>query len=412
MQNSAISKSKAIIEKSLLFILATILLDTIGIGLLVPIFPKIITRFATEPGAVSKYFGFFVGSYALMQFIAAPVLGALSDRFGRKRILLISLMGAALDYLFMAYAPTIELLILGRVIAGLTGASMTVASSYVADISDEKSRSHNFGLIGAAWGLGFIAGPLLGALLDLVGPKAPFFTAALLNLLNFFFGIFVLPESLSQEKRRALVLKRLNPLRSIIKILKPSKIAIYVWLYFLIFLAGQSLPINWNLYTEMKFHWSSLELGVSLSFMGVIVALSQGLLTRYMIPRLGEERAITVGILFYAISFLLFSLSTQSWMLYVTILIFSLTGIAIPSIQSLMSRNTPANEQGELQGSLVSLGSLSSVVAPLIFTPLFIHFTRTGAPFFFPGVIFSVASGISLFTLALWFYYQRSQRRE
>ncbi|MGZ3743090.1 MAG: TCR/Tet family MFS transporter [Pseudobdellovibrionaceae bacterium] len=395
------------IRKSLLFILATIFLDTIGVGLLVPIFPKIIARFATEPEIISRYFGLFLGSYALMQFLAAPVLGALSDRFGRKGILLISLMGAALDYLLMAYAPRIELLILGRIIAGLTGASMTVASSYVADISDEKNRTHNFGLIGAAWGLGFIAGPLLGALLDLLGPKAPFFAAALLNLLNFFFGIFVLPESLSKEKRRALVLAKLNPLLSIIKILKPSRIAIFVWLYFLIFLAGQALPINWTLYTEIKFHWSSLELGISLSFMGVIVALSQGVLTRYLIPRWGEEKAITIGIVFYAVCFLLFGLSTRSWMLYGTILMFSLTGVAIPSIQSLMSRSIPTNEQGELQGSLVSLGSLASVIAPLMFTPLFIQFTKTGAPLFLPGVVFFLACGISLFTLAIWFCYQR-----
>ncbi|MGZ3803152.1 MAG: TCR/Tet family MFS transporter [Pseudobdellovibrionaceae bacterium] len=407
MQDSSISKSKVFIRKSLLFILATIFLDTIGVGLLVPIFPKIIARFATEPEIISRYFGLFLGSYALMQFLAAPVLGALSDRFGRKGILLISLMGAALDYLLMAYAPRIELLILGRIIAGLTGASMTVASSYVADISDEKNRTHNFGLIGAAWGLGFIAGPLLGALLDLLGPKAPFFAAALLNLLNFFFGIFVLPESLSKEKRRALVLAKLNPLLSIIKILKPSRIAIFVWLYFLIFLAGQALPINWTLYTEIKFHWSSLELGISLSFMGVIVALSQGVLTRYLIPRWGEEKAITIGIVFYAVCFLLFGLSTRSWMLYGTILMFSLTGVAIPSIQSLMSRSIPTNEQGELQGSLVSLGSLASVIAPLMFTPLFIQFTKTGAPLFLPGVVFFLACGISLFTLAIWFCYQR-----
>lgn len=395
------------IEKSLLFILATILLDTMGIGLLVPIFPKIVARFATKPEIISEYFGFFVGSYALMQFIAAPVLGALSDRFGRRAILLTSLIGATLDYLFMAYAPSIELLILGRVIAGLTGASMTVASSYVADVSAEKNRAHNFSLIGAAWGLGFIVGPSLGALLYLMGPKAPFLAAALLNLLNFLFGLFVLPESLSPEKRRSLVIKQFNPLRSIVKLLKPSKIAIFVWLYFLIFLAGQALPINWSLYTEMKFHWSSLELGISLSFVGIIVALSQAFLTRYLIPRLGEERAITLGIAVYAITFLMFSLATQSWMLYVTILIFALTGVAIPSLQSLMSKKTPANQQGELQGSLVSLGSLASVIAPLIFTPLFVHFTRAHTSFFFPGVIFFLASGISLFTLALWLYYQR-----
>ncbi len=402
--------NKVILKKNLVFILFTIFLDTIGIGLLVPIFPKIIHRFATDPETVSQYFGLFVGSYALMQFLAAPILGALSDRYGRKGILLTSLAGAALDYLFMAYAPSIELLIIGRIISGLTGASMTVASSYIADVSSEQERTYNFGLIGAAWGLGFIAGPLLGSLLDLLGPKVPFYTAATLNLLNFIFGIFVLPESLKKENRRSMHITQLNPLRSVFKILNSSSIAIFVWLYFLIFLAGQSLGVNWNLYTEMKFHWTSVELGLSFSLIGIIVAFSQAFLTRFIIPRLGEEKSVSLGIVFYAITFMLFSLATQSWMLYATILLFAFTGVAVPSIQSLMSKHLPANEQGELQGSLVALGSLASVIAPLVFTPVFVYFTRPRSPYFFPGVVFFMASGISLFTLSLWYFYRRATK--
>jgi DHA1 family tetracycline resistance protein-like MFS transporter len=399
------------VQGNLLFILVTVFLDTIGIGLLVPIFPKIIQRFATDTQTVSEYFGLFVASYAMMQFLAAPVLGALSDRFGRKIVLLGSLLGAAIDYLFMAFAPSIQLLLLGRLIAGLTGASMTVASSYIADVSIEDERAKNFGLIGAAWGLGFIAGPTLGSLLDWFGPWTPFIFASLLNLANFIFGLVVLPESLPPEKRRALNFKKLNPLRSVLHILRPSKIAVFVWIYFLIFLAGQAFPVNWTLFTQLKFNWTPLELGFSLSFIGIIVALSQGFLTRYLIPKIGETKSVSLAILFYGICFLLFSIVNQSWMIYLVIPLFSLTGVATPSLQVLIARQTPNNEQGELQGSLVALGSLASVIAPLVFTPIFVYFTKAETSYYFPGVIFFLAAGISFFTLALWSYYLDSAEK-
>ncbi|MCE9598845.1 MAG: MFS transporter, partial [Spirochaetia bacterium] len=202
------------------FIFTTILLDAIGIGLLIPVMPDILRRFTNDPVIVSEYYGYFIGAYAIMQFFASPVLGSLSDRFGRKSILLISLLGAGLDYIFMAFAPTLTLLFIGRIISGLTGASMTVASSYMADISDDKNRSANFGMIGAGWGVGFIAGPMLGGLLAGFGPTAPFLVAAMLNILNFLFGVFVLPESLSLANRRQIQIKNLNPFTSIVKILK------------------------------------------------------------------------------------------------------------------------------------------------------------------------------------------------
>lgn len=395
------------LDKRLLFILITIFLDTLGIGLLVPSFPKIVGRFASDPSVVSEYFGLFVASYALMQFIAAPILGALSDQWGRKIILLCSLLGAALDYLFMAYAPSFGWLLVGRMLSGLTGASMTVATSYIVDISDTKNRSQNFGLIGAAWGLGFIAGPVMGAALDLLSPQAPFHVAATLNLFTFLFGLFVLPESLSEANRRQLKLAELNPFRSILKILKNAHVAPFVWIYFLIFLAGQALPVNWTLYTQLKFQWTPLQLGFSLSFMGIVIAISQVTLTRYLIPRLGEERSVSVGIFFYIVSFFFFSLASQAWMLYGTILLFAFTGITNPAIQALMTKQTPVNQQGELQGSLVSLGSLTSVIAPLFFTPIFVQFTENNRAYYFPGIIFLMASLISTFTLLLWLVLRR-----
>ena len=386
----------------------TVFLDTLGIGLLIPIFPQIMNRFSSNPQIISEHFGIFIGSYAIVQFIASPILGALSDRFGRKIILLCSLVGATLDYLFMAYAPTFNLLIIARIISGLTGASMTVATAYAVDISTEENRTNNFGLVGAAWGVGFIAGPIIGSTLSLAGTSIPFLVAAALNLCNFIFGFFVIPETLKPENRRKITVKRLNPFLSIYKILTVPKTALYVWTYFLVFIAGQALVVNWYLYTEIKFHWTAMQLGISLSFIGVVVAISQGLLTRIIIPKFGEIKSVTIGIFFYVICFLMFSFANHSWIMYFTIILFGLTGVATPALQSLTSKFTSYHEQGELQGSLVSLENLAAVIAPIGFTPLFIYFTGKETPFYFPGVVFFTAAIIAILTLINWLSYKHN----
>lgn len=394
-------------DRRLVLIFIVILLDNLGIGLLIPTFPKIIQRFSVDPQLLSQYFGWFVGAYALMQFIAAPILGSLSDRWGRKPILIGSLLGAALDYVMMAFAPTYSWLLLGRIIAGVTGASMTVASSYITDISSMEKRTQNFGLIGAAWGLGFIAGPVIGALLDLFHPYTPFFVAAALNLSLCVFAFFLLPESLPSEDRRIIHLKQLNPIHSLMTILRRSDIALLVWIYFFLFLASQVMAVNWTLYTQHKFHWTSLQLGFSLSLIGLIIAISQPLLTRMFIPKLGEERALAIGLFFSSVCFLLFAIATEGWMMYGTILLFALTGLANPSLQTMMSRGTPANQQGELQGSLVSLGSFTSVIAPLLFTPIYVRFTNPDSSLYFPGIIFLIASIVIFIIFTVWLLYLR-----
>ena len=383
------------------FIFVTILLDAIGIGLIIPVLPDVLRRFSSEPDFVSRYFGLFIGTYALMQFAASPVLGSLSDRYGRRSILLGSLLGAALDYLFMAFAPNLPLLFLGRAISGMTGASMTVASSYMADISDKSNRSANFGMIGAAWGLGFIIGPLTGGLLGTYGATVPFLAAAALNGLNFLYGLFVLPESLSEEHRRHVELKKLNPFKSILKILQPSEIVGLVWIYFLLLIAMQIHPVNWTLYTQLKFGWTSREVGMSLAFVGIMFAFGQGVMTRVLIPRLGEQRALTLGLSAYALIYALFAVATRGWMMYAIVLLIAITGVTVPALQSIIAHHIPPNRQGEVQGSLVSLGSLSAVIAPLVFTPLFVLFTKAGAPVYFPGAAYLGASSFCLFALIL-----------
>ena len=392
------------------FIFVTILLDAAGLGLLIPVLPDVLRRFSTDPAFVSEQFGYFIGVYALMQFAASPVLGSLSDRYGRRAILLFSLLGAAADYLFMAYAPTLPLLFLGRVVSGLTGASMTVASSYMADVSDESTRPANFGMIGAGWGLGFIVGPLVGGLLGTVGPKAPFLAAAALNGFNFLYGLLVLPESLPESRRRRVELSGLNPLASVVRILRPSPFAPLVWVYFLVFLGGQVHPVNWTLYTQTKFGWSAWQVGLSLSFVGVMIAVAQGGLTRIIVPKLGERRALLFGLFVYSTAFALFALAPAGWVMYPIVVYFSLAGVTMPSLQSLLAKHVSPDRQGELQGSLVSLASVASILAPLFFTRLFLHFTRPGAPVRFEGAAYLGASAVCACALALRLVSERRAR--
>jgi DHA1 family tetracycline resistance protein-like MFS transporter len=340
-----------------------------------------------------------------MQFVASPVLGSLSDRYGRRGILLVSLLVASVDYLFMAFAPTLFLLYLGRALSGMTGASQTVASSYMADISTDKDRGANFGMIGAAFGVGFILGPGLGGMVSgFLGPKAPFLIAAVLNLLNFCWGLFVLPESLDASHRRQIELKKLNPFRSLGRILKPSPISTLVWVYFILFLAGQVHPVNWTLYTEAKFNWTAQQVGYSLVFVGLCIAFSNAVLTRILIPKLGEDNALRMGLWIYAAGFMGFGLVPQGWMTMAVMIPFSVAGVAMPSLQSIVTKHVPKNEQGELQGSLVSLGSLACVFAPFFFTSVYTRFAHPsdgsapfyGAAYVTAGIICLGAVGLDL----------------
>lgn len=378
------------------FIFATIFLDMLGVGLLIPIFPDIIRRFSDDPAEVSELFGYFISIYALMQFIASPVLGALSDRFGRRPILLTSLFAAGIDYLIMAFAPALWVVFLGRVISGLTGASMTVASAYMADVSDDSSRSRNFGLIGAAFGLGFIMGPAAGGVLGSYGWQYPFLAAASLNLLNFAFGFFILPESLPRENRRQVELAKINPLSSFAKAFRPSPILIFIMIYFLIFIAGQVHPSIWTLYTQRRFGWTAADVGFSLALVGLMAAIVQGVLTAPIVRRTGEWLAVVLGIFINSFAFLGFGLATEGWMMYAILIPSSLAGITGPALQSLIAGKVPPQEQGELQGTLVAIGSLSAIFGPLIYTTLFSRFAEQGAEIQIVGAPYYCAAFISL----------------
>jgi DHA1 family tetracycline resistance protein-like MFS transporter len=395
MTNSAI-KSK----KSIYFIFATIMLDMIGIGLIMPVLPDVIRRFISDPGQVTENFGYFIAVYAVMQFVASPILGGLSDQFGRRPILLGSLLGAGIDYIFMALAPTLNLLFLGRIIAGLTGASMTVANSYIADISDDSNRSSNFGMIGAAFGIGFIAGPIIGGLLGHFGPEMPFYGAAVLNILNFLFGLFILPESLKKENRRVVNWRKLNPFTTIVNTMKIQGMSLFVLTYALLFLAGNVHPSVWTLYTESKFGWNSIQVGISLSFVGLIYGLSQSILTTKLVPKWGEQKSLVVGIFFSAFGFLLYGLAPYGWMMYGIMVVSALQGLSMPCLQSIMTKKVDVRFQGELQGGLVSVGSVTAILAPLIYTQMFNWGSDSGESMLL-GAPYFVATAFGLSALFL-----------
>ena len=387
------------------FIFITLLIDVTGIGLIIPVVPGLIKELIQ--GSVSDssiYSGWLAFSYAVMQFIFAPLLGNLSDRYGRRPILLISLFGLGIDYIFLAIAPSIGWLFLGRIIAGLGGASFTTATAYIADISTPQNRAQNFGMVGAAFGVGFILGPVIGGLLGQFGLRVPFMVAALLSFLNFIYGYFVLPESLSLENRRKFDWKRSNPLSSIKQLKKYPAVSGLVISYFLIYLATNSVQSTWSFFTIQQFNWNPKMIGISLGLVGLLVGIVQGGLIRIINPLLGSKRSVYVGMALYTLGLILFSFASQSWMMFVFLIPYCLGGICGPALQSIISGQVPSNQQGELQGGLTSIMSLTSIIGPVVMTSLFSYFTSPTAPFHFAGASFFLGS--ILMVLGLYFAYK------
>ena len=379
------------------FIFITLLIDITGLGLIIPVLPKLIEQLVHGGiSEASKWGGWLTFAYAIMQFIFAPVLGNLSDKFGRRPILLLSLTGFGIDYIFLALAPSIGWLIVGRLIAGITGASMTTATAYIADISTPENRAQNFGMIGAAFGIGFIIGPVMGGLLGEYGARLPFVVAAILSLLNALYGYFILPESLDKAHRRPFDWKRANPLGSLLRLKKYPSIGGLIGSLILIYLASHSVQSTWTFINIEKFKWSEATIGYSLGMVGILVALVQGGLIRFVNPRLGNEKSVYIGLLLYSVGLVLFAFASQTWMMFVFLIPYCLGGIAGPALQSILSGEVPSNEQGELQGALTSLISATTIIGPLIMTYLFAHFTQKNAPVHFPGAPFLLGAAMML----------------
>ena len=375
------------------FIFITLLIDVIGFGIIIPVMPTLISQL-THVGIseASKYGSWLMFAYAFVQFLFAPIMGSLSDKYGRRPILLFSLFGFGVDYLFLALAPTYAWLFVGRVIAGITGASITTGFAYIADISKPENRAKNFGMVGAAFGLGFIIGPVLGGLLGHIGPRVPFYAAAGLALLNWLYGYFVLPESLDKANRRDFSWKRANPLTSLLRLKKYPALGGLITAMALVYVASHAVQSNWSYFGMYRFNWDEKMVGISLGAVGILVAVVQGGLTRIVNPKLGNEKSIYIGLLLYTIGMFLFGIANQGWMMFVFLVPYCLGGISQPSLQAVMAGQVPANEQGELQGALASLQSAAAIIGPLLMNNLFYYFSHSNAPVYLPGAPFLVGA--------------------
>jgi DHA1 family tetracycline resistance protein-like MFS transporter len=385
------------------FIFITLLIDVMGWGLIIPVMADLISQLKGIPvNQASTYGALLLSVFAITQFLCAPVIGNLSDRYGRRPVLLSSLLGFGIDYIILALAPAYGWLFIGRVIAGVTGASFTTATAYIADVStDETTRAKNFGLIGAAFGLGFVLGPALGAFLATWGIRAPFYAAAALCLLNCLYGYFLLPESLSKENRRPFEWRRANPFGSLKFLRSHPEIGGLAFSFFLIYLGAQSVQGNWNFFTIYRFHWSEKMVGISLTVVGVLVGAVQAGLTRVINPKIGNEKSIYLGLSLYTLGLVLFAFATQGWMMFAFLVPYCLGGICGPSLQSVISGHVSPSHQGELQGSLTSLMSLTTIIGPLIMSGTFAYFTTNKAPFYFPGMHFLIGAVCMLLSIVI-----------
>jgi DHA1 family tetracycline resistance protein-like MFS transporter len=393
------------------FIFITLLLDVIGFGIIIPVMPVLIEELIHgDLSAASRWGGWLTFAFAFMQFLCAPILGNLSDRYGRRPVLLFSLFGFGIDYILIAVAPTIGWLFVGRIIAGITGASFTTASAYIADISAPAERAKNFGMIGAAFGLGFIIGPVIGGLLGSMGSRVPFIAAAVLSLLNWLYGYFVLPESLDKANRRNFTWKRANPVGSLMHLRKYPALSGLIISLMLIYIAVHSVQSTWAFFNMEKFKWDERMVGISLGVVGLLVGLVQGGLIRIINPRLGNERSIYIGLAFYSLGLVLFAFASQSWMMFAFLIPYCLGGICGPALQAVISNHVPPNEQGELQGALTSLMSVTTIIGPPVMTNLFAYFTQKGAPVYFPGAPFLLGAMLMLTSTILAYRMFRTEK--
>lgn len=375
------------------FIFITMLIDIIGIGIIIPVIPKLLQELNhSDISEAAQLGGWLAFAYAFTQFLFAPFMGSLSDRFGRRPVLLISLIAFSVDYLVLALAPTVAWLFVGRIVAGITGASISTAMAYISDVSTPENKAKNFGLVGAAFGVGFIIGPVIGGLLGQYGSRVPFYAAAILCFVNFVYGYFVLPESLSPEKRRAFEWKAANPIGALARLKKFPQIILLVVAMFFMYFASHAVHGNWSFYTMYRYDWDERMVGLSLGAIGLLVALVQGGLVRFVNPRIGNGKSILLGFAFQAVGLTLIGLAVQDWMIFLFLIPYSLGGLAGPAIQSEITNHVPANEQGQIQGTLASLNSATATIGPLVMTNIFYYFTHDSAPFLFPGAPFILAA--------------------
>jgi DHA1 family tetracycline resistance protein-like MFS transporter len=400
----------AVRQPAIGFIFVTLVLSIVGFGLLIPVLPKLIVEYEggdfTSGANTLKW---IIGTYAFMQFVCSPILGSLSDRFGRRPIILIATAGSAIDYVIMASAPSLTWFFVARVIAGSTAGVLATANAYIADVTPPEKRAQSFGLLGAAFGIGFIIGPVVGGLLGQYDLRLPFWFAAGCSALNWGWGFLVLPESLKAEHRRGFSWKRANPVGALLSMRRFPSVLGLVECYFIITLAQVMLQTTWALYTQERYGWDPLQIGLSLMFVGVATGLVQATLVKKIVPRLGDPRAVVIGMGISIIAFIGYGLAPYGWVIYAVICVGCLAGIAGPALQSYTTRHVPPNEQGAVQGVFAGLQSLASIPGPFIALYSFGWAIAPERSFHLPGIAFFEAAALSVLAL---FLAVRSFRRD
>ena len=376
------------------FIFITIFIDVLGLGIIIPVLPKLLEVLGhINVSKASTYIGWLTFVYASMQFLFASVMGNLSDRYGRRPILLISLFGFAIDYLVMAFSPTILWLFVGRTIAGICGASTSTATAYIADVSTGSKRAANFGLVGAASAIGLIFGIALGAYLSGINLRLPFMAAAAFAFANGFYGLFVLPESLAPKYRRKFEWSRANPFLSLWRIYKKRPaLASLLSATAIVYIAQKAVEYLLSTYLYEKFDWTPASVGTLGIFVGLVLVAIQGGLIRYTVPRFGQQKNIIWGLIFYAVGLALIAVATQGWMMYVFMVPYCLGGLSGPALQGIATDEVAKNEQGELQGAFAILNSISLIIGPLLLSYVFFFFTKSPRTIHFPGAPYLLSS--------------------
>ncbi|MFT3727797.1 MAG: TCR/Tet family MFS transporter [Terricaulis sp.] len=390
-------------KHALTFIFFTVLIDTIGFGVVMPVMPKLLMSMTGKSAAdVTLVAGFLLTTYAALQFVCGPIMGNLGDRYGRRPVLLGSLAAFSLDYLLMGFAPNVAWLFVGRAVAGIAGAVYSPAMAYIADVSTPDKRAQSFGIVGAAFGVGFILGPVLGGFVAEWGTeRTPFFVASALALLNFAYGLFVLPESLTPDHRRKFEWRRANPLGTLAALRRYPAVISLAGAVFLWQLGHQVYPSTWSFFAKIRFNWSEGQIGASLAFVGALMAITQGFLTGRIVKRLGERRAVMVGVCSGVLGMLGMAFATQGWFAFVAMALGGLQGVTYPSMNAIMSKRVPPNEQGELQGGLASMMSLTTIAGPILMTQALGRFSAVGAPIYFPGAAFLLAAILATLSLLI-----------